>query len=82
MRRGHYLYNYRDACAIQLQDSVIITGIDDYDDYDFDNSPSSLSRVEEYNLQGSLARLPDLNTGRRSHTCGHYVHIGQIVSRK
>ena len=36
--------------------------------------------VQEYNLQGSVARLPDLNIGRRLHACGHYVHQGQIVS--
>ena len=36
--------------------------------------------VQEYNLQGSVARLPDLNIGRHSHACGHYVHQGQIVS--
>ena len=49
--------------------SVILTG-----------GTLSPSRVDEYNLQGSVARLPDLNTGRRNHACGHYVHNGQIVS--
>ena len=38
-----------------------------------------LSRVQEYNLYGSVARLPDLNTGRDWHSCGHYVHNGQMV---
>ena len=49
--------------------SVILTG-----------GTLSPSRVDEYNLQGSVARLPDLNTGRRNHACGHYVHNGQMVS--
>ena len=64
--------NYRNACAIELPDSVILTG-------GGEGSPA-LSRVQEYNLWGSVARLPDLNTGRRDHACGHYVHDGQIVS--
>ena len=37
-------------------------------------------RVQEYNLQGSVARLPDLITGRQEHSCGYYVHQEQIVS--
>ena len=52
-----------------MTDTVIITG-----------GWSELSRVQEYNLHGSVARLPDLNTGRRYHACGHYVHQGQMVS--
>ena len=66
---GIYPYIYRKACAIQLTDTVILTG-----------GESSFSRVQEYNLQGSVARLPDLNTGRYSHACGHYTHNGQMVS--
>ena len=70
---GHYLYTYRKACAIQMTDTVILTG-------GYYDSSSSLSRVQEYNLHGSVARLPDLNTGRSIHACGHYVHQGQMVS--
>ena len=55
-----------------MTDSVIITGGYSY--------PTPLKRVQEYNLQGSVAKLPDLNTGRRQHACGHYVHNGQVVS--
>ena len=51
--------------------SVILTG-----------GTLSPSRVDEYNLQGSVARLPDLNTGRSEHACGHFVRSGQLVSRK
>ena len=36
--------------------------------------------MQEYNLQGSVARLPDLNIGRYGHACGHYTHNGQLVS--
>ena len=66
----HYIY--RDACAIEMTDTVILTGGYSY--------TSPLSRVQEYNLQGSVARLPDLNTARYSHACGYYVHQGQMVS--
>ena len=55
-----------------MTDTVILTG-----------GLLSYNRVQEYNLQGSVARLPDLNTGytgRWNHACGHYVHNGQIVS--
>ena len=69
MGQAHYQYTYRSTCAIEMADSVIITG-----------GRYSYSRVQEYNLQGSVARLPDLNTGRQDHACGHYVHQGQIVS--
>ena len=54
-----------------MTDTVILTG-----GYDYQSS----RRVQEYNLQGSVARLPDLNSGRYFHACGHYVHQGQIVS--
>ena len=52
-----------------MTDSVILTGGTNFE-----------SRVQEYNLQGSVARLPDLNTNRRNHACGHYVHNGLMVS--
>ena len=53
-----------------MTDTVILTG-----------GRYSANRVQEYNLQGSVARLPDLNTGRYYHACGHYVNDDkQIVS--
>ena len=51
-----------------MTDSVIITGGFDYP-----------SRVQEYNLHGSVARLPWIMP-RYAHACGHYVHNGKIVS--
>ena len=65
-----------------MTDSVIITGGTTVG-YNYgwpSNYSASHSRVQEYNLQGSVARLPDLNTARQQHACGHYVHNGQIVS--
>ena len=63
----------RQACSIQLENSVIVTGGHTR------STDVSHGRVQEYNLQGSVARLPDLNTGRRNHACGHYIHNGQTV---
>ena len=65
--------NFRTACSNQLENSVIVTG-----GYTR-STDASHGRVQEYNLQGSVARLPDLNTARRNHACGHYVHRGQAV---
>ena len=56
-----------------MTDSVIITG-------DIGYTPSYKRSVQEYNLQGSVSKLPDLTTGRWHHACGHYVHQGEIVS--
>ena len=55
-----------------MTDTVILTGGAIYS--------SSHSRVQEYNLEGSVARLANLTTGRYDHACGHYVHQGEIVS--
>ena len=50
-------------------ESVVVTG-----------GTGSYSRVQEYNETGSVARLPDLTAGRWEHSCGHYIHNGDIVS--
>ena len=41
---------------------------------------NGLNRVEQYNLAGSMGRLPDLRTGRHGHACGHYVQNLEVVS--
>ena len=71
---------YRGACAIQLEDSVVVTG-----GYAPKNTPRSeaphkaFRRVQRYNLAGSLGRLTDLGSGRYDHACGHYVQDGRVV---
>ena len=60
------------ACSIQLEESVIITG-----GY---SSSNVRNRVQQYNLAGSMGRLPDLRTGRRLHACGQYLDDGEVVS--
>ena len=61
------------ACSIQLKESVIITG-------GFNISAEPLKRVQQYNLTGSMGRLPDMNTARSGHACGHYIQNGNAVS--
>ena len=39
-----------------------------------------MEKVHQYNLAGSVGRLPDLNTGRFGHGCGHYLNNGEVVS--
>ena len=62
----------RSSCSIQLEESVIITG--GWTGF------RSQNRVQQYNLAGSMGRLPDLKTGRYDHACGHYLHNGEVVS--
>ena len=37
------------------------------------------SRVQEYSTGGAGERLPDLNTARYSHACGHYIKDDKVV---
>ena len=53
------------ACSIELEDKVILTGgvIDGVDS----------STVSIYDNNGWLRDLPNLQSIRRDHGCGHYV---------
>ena len=58
------------ACAIEMENSVIITG-----------GYYSYTRVARYNHDGYLEDLPGLITGRSDHACGHYIDTqNNIVS--
>ena len=61
----------RFACSSQLEESVIITGGSGY---------LAGNRVQQYNLAGSMGRLPGLNIERYGHACGKYFRYGEIVS--
>ena len=54
---------FRNACTIELNDKVIVTG-----------GKYSLNRVEVYTLDGWIKELPELITGRFNHACGHYIN--------
>ena len=59
-------YDYlfiREACTIQFDDYVIITG-----------GKNSKETVSKYNDNGFSNDLPPLNTGRYGHGCGHYIN--------
>ena len=53
----------RAACSIQLNDKVIVTG---------GQYTETETTVSVYNIGGWVEDLPDLNTGRSNHGCGHY----------
>ena len=36
--------------------------------------------MQQYNLAGSMGRLPDLRTERYGHACGKYFQNGEVVS--
>ena len=61
------------ACSIELEDKVILTGgVIDGDD--------SLT-VSIYDRNGWLRDLPNLQSIRRDHGCGHYVdNRNRVVS--
>ena len=67
------IFYFSEACAIQLDGMVILTG--GYRLYDF----TALSRVQSYNIAGAISRMPDLLYERHQHACGYYVHEGQVV---
>ena len=50
-----------DACAIEFQDRVVVTG-----------GWGPIATVQVYTLSGPQEQLPDLRTGRSQHACAHY----------
>jgi len=65
----------RNACAINAEDSVILTG-------GLTSGGGRLrvaSRVARYNLQGFVENLPDMMTKRYDHACGSYTSGGKLV---
>ena len=58
-----YLLDYRNACSIQLEEVVIVTGGD-----------VTPTQATAYNSDGFLADLPTFNVPRRGHGCGHFIN--------
>jgi len=68
------------ACTIGFADTMIVTGGGPgniTDDGGWTNG--NLKWVSQYNLQGLVKNLPDMNEGRRSHGCGTYRSNGEMV---
>ena len=59
-----------------MTDSMILTG----GAASYYQLSGAINRVQEYNLQGSVARLANLTTARENHACGYYIHQEEIVS--
>ena len=53
-----------DACAIELEDTVVVTGGGYY---------MGMATVQVYTISGPQEQLPDLMTGRWGHACAHFV---------
>ena len=59
----HFVNVISDACAIEDENNLIITG--GYDS-------GQTNRVTKYDRTGASTDLPTLNNARRSHGCGIY----------
>ena len=65
------IFNFSWACAIDLQDRVVVTG---------DNEDRS--RVQVYNISGPQEQLPNLQTPRSWHACAYYMdNQDRVVSK-
>ena len=56
---------FSSACAIELEDTVVVTG-----GY---TSHVPIATVQVYNISGAQEQLPDLLTARRDHACAHFL---------
>ena len=63
------------ACSIELGDTVVVTGGWVWSGTEWVHG----SRVQEYNVDGEGDQLPDINTGRDNHACGHYIKDDKVV---
>ena len=61
---------FRAACSIQFNEKVIVTG-----------GYYTETTVSVYDIGGWVEDLPDLNTGRLEHGCGHYVDNNNDIVR-
>ena len=61
-----------------MGDTVVVTG----GGYDVWNGTHWLagSRVQVYSTAGAGERLPDINTPRMYHACGHYIRDEKVVT--
>ena len=61
-----------------MGDTVVVTG----GGYDVWNGTVwvPMSRVQVYTTAGAWERLPDINTPRMYHACGHYIRDDKVVT--
>ena len=65
-----YVNCFRDVCTIEADELVIVTG-----------GWYTRNTVTEYNIDGWVRELPDLNMGRYDHGCGYFVNDNQQIVR-
>ena len=69
-----FLFNViRQACSIQFEDQVIITGGQNT------TMNKGLKTVSVYNDDGWIQDLAPMQRGRYGHSCGHYSSDDDIV---
>ena len=59
----------REACGVEVDDELIITG-----GYDEDEDHYALNSVVRYNSQGESEVLPSLTERRWGHACATYLN--------
>ena len=70
------MFSIRVSCAIEMTNHVIMTG-----GWPLPEADEASSEATVYNEQGWVEDLPNMNTGRWMHACGHYVNTNnQVVS--
>ena len=60
-----YVFISRWACAIELEDIVVVTG--------GASGAGSKANVQVYTISGPQEPLPDLLTARYDHACAHFM---------
>ena len=60
---------YRNACVIEIEEAMIITGGDAHGGYIADTT-----RVVQYDIHGNKTYLPSLNSKRSDHACGSFMN--------
>ena len=56
------MFIFRSACAIDLQDRVVVTG-----------GYGPIATVQVYTSEGPQEQLPSLQTPRSSHACAYFL---------
>ena len=56
---------------------MVVTG--GYNEWN-DTHWEARSRVQVYSMAGAGERLPDINTPRMNHACGHYIRDDKVVT--
>ena len=70
---SHSKHYFSYACSTDLVDTLVVTG-------GMATGQVGESRVQVYTTAGVGERLPDMNTARMSHACGHFIKDEKVVT--